>query len=248
MTGVSKTSLFIFCSFRTVLLALTARFWQVNDHRKMQELTKNQSKTTRSRNLKGQIFSSPDLVAHVYIYMPITSFDGPLLGFEKSRSRGKDEKLRQEKATMRTKTKHWNVKKPTPSVCVCFFFHFSIKLREIDILTGFCPTDWGYGHIYIYIYACMLWSYYLVQVWPFEGSLSGPRWGHYLFPSLFLNPFSEWFQEILRNTQLSFCFYFFAQLSRNFLKIAFFKKGCKNWVFQFSLFKFICWKFSFYVG
>ena len=30
----------------------------------------------------------------------------------------------------------------------------------------------------IYIY--MLWSYYLVQVWPFGGLLSGPRWGHYL--------------------------------------------------------------------
>ena len=34
---------------------------------------------------------------------PITSFDGPLLGFKKSRSRGKDEKLRQEKAKMRKK-------------------------------------------------------------------------------------------------------------------------------------------------
>ena len=28
--------------------------------------------------------------------------------------------------------------------------------------------------VYIYIYICMLWSYYLVQVWPFEGLLSGP--------------------------------------------------------------------------
>ena len=33
-------------------------------------------------------------------------FGGPLLGFRKSRSRGKDEKLRQEKAKMRKKTKH----------------------------------------------------------------------------------------------------------------------------------------------
>ena len=38
--------------------------------------------------------------------MPITSFDGPLLGFKNSRSRGKDEKIRQEKAKMRKKTKH----------------------------------------------------------------------------------------------------------------------------------------------
>ena len=40
------------------------------------------------------------------IFLPITSFDGPLLGFKKPRSRGKDEKLRQEKAKMRKKTKH----------------------------------------------------------------------------------------------------------------------------------------------
>ena len=38
--------------------------------------------------------------------LPITSFDGPLSGFIKSRSRGKDEKLRQEKAKMRKKTRH----------------------------------------------------------------------------------------------------------------------------------------------
>ena len=42
----------------------------------------------------------------IHIYMPITSFDGPLLGFKKARSRVKDEKLRQEKAKMRKKTKH----------------------------------------------------------------------------------------------------------------------------------------------
>ena len=38
--------------------------------------------------------------------MPITSFDGPLLGFKKSRSRGKDEKPKARKAKMRKKTKH----------------------------------------------------------------------------------------------------------------------------------------------
>ena len=46
------------------------------------------------------------IIFHIYIYMPITSFDGPLLGFTKSRSRGKDEKIRQEKAEMKRKTKH----------------------------------------------------------------------------------------------------------------------------------------------
>ena len=73
--------------------------------------------------------------------MPITSFDGPLLGFKKSRSRGKDEKLRQEKAKMRKKTKHWNVKTPTPFSGS----FFTIKLENFEILTFFWPTDWGYG-------------------------------------------------------------------------------------------------------
>ena len=49
----------------------------------------------------------PDsLSLYIYIYMPLTSFDGPLLGFKKSRSRGKDKKLRQDKAKMRKKRKH----------------------------------------------------------------------------------------------------------------------------------------------
>ena len=61
MTGVSKTSLLIFAVFAR-FLALTAEFWQVNDHRKGQEQTMNQSKTTlfRSRNLKGLVFLSPE--------------------------------------------------------------------------------------------------------------------------------------------------------------------------------------------
>ena len=43
-------------------LALTAKVWQVNDHRKRQELTMNQSKTAlfRRRNLKGLVFLNPD--------------------------------------------------------------------------------------------------------------------------------------------------------------------------------------------
>ena len=53
----------------------------------------------------GLIFSN--CYRMLYSKMPITSFDGPPLGFnKKSRSRGKDEKLRQEKAQMSKKTKH----------------------------------------------------------------------------------------------------------------------------------------------
>ena len=62
MTGVSKTPLLIFVVFAQ-FLALTAKFWQVNDHQQRQELTMNQSKTTllRSRSLKGLVFLSPKL-------------------------------------------------------------------------------------------------------------------------------------------------------------------------------------------
>ena len=62
MTGVSKTSLLIFV-VSTRFFALTAKIWQVNDHQDRQELTMNHSKTTlsRSRNLKGLVFLSPEL-------------------------------------------------------------------------------------------------------------------------------------------------------------------------------------------
>ena len=50
--------------------------------------------------------SPPNEVTGIYIYMLITSFDGPLLGFKKPRRRGKDEKIRQGKAKMRKKRKH----------------------------------------------------------------------------------------------------------------------------------------------
>ena len=69
-----------------------------------------------------------------FIFVPITSFDGPLLGFKKSRksrSRGKDEKLRQEKAKMRKKTKHWNMKKPNTKCGGFSGSLFTIKLGKI---------------------------------------------------------------------------------------------------------------------
>ena len=65
------------------------------------------------------------------IFVPITSFDGPLLGFKKSRSRGKDEKVRQEKAKMRKKTKHLNVKNPHTKCGGFSGSIFTIKLGKI---------------------------------------------------------------------------------------------------------------------
>ena len=48
MSAVSKMSLLIFVVFAW-FFALTAKLWQVNDHRKSPELTMNQSKTARFR-------------------------------------------------------------------------------------------------------------------------------------------------------------------------------------------------------
>ena len=88
----------------------------------------------------------------VYIYMPITSFDGPLLGLKKSRRRGKDEKLRQEKAKMRKKTKHWNVKNPHTwcgGFSGSFFTINPGKFWNVDLFLA----HWLRLYIYIYIMA-----------------------------------------------------------------------------------------------
>ena len=44
------------------------------------------------------------------------------------------------------------------------------QLKNPQILDGFFNST---AYIYIYIYICMLWCYYLGQVWPFEVLLSG---------------------------------------------------------------------------
>ena len=62
-----------------------------------------------------------------------------------------------------------------------------------------------------------------VIIWSKVVSLSGP--------SLRFSLFLLWFQAIFETLNYDFVF-FCAQLSRNFLKIAFFKKkGCKNCFF-----------------
>ena len=75
MTGVSKTSLLIFV-VSARFLALTAKIWQVNDHRQRQELIMNQSKTTlsRSRNLKGLVLLSSDM----FLWMTVNFLSGQL--------------------------------------------------------------------------------------------------------------------------------------------------------------------------
>ena len=130
-----------------------------------------------------------------------------------------------------------------------FFFFFSYSFLYVSLFLlyfwFFCPTSLKPAKLKntiishpagepagIYIY--MLWSYYLVPVWPFEGSLSGPRWGHYLvqvcFRTIKIGVSGDLFL-------LSYHFVFFlCPIIWQISKIAFFKKGCKNWFFQFSVF------------
>ena len=65
-----------------------------------------------------------------YIKMPITSFDGPFLGFKKSRSRGKDEKLRQ-KGKDEKEDKTMKREKPPHTKCGGFSGSFlTVKLGK----------------------------------------------------------------------------------------------------------------------
>ena len=52
-------------------------------------------------------------VAYIYIYMPKTSSGGQILGFKMSKSRGREEKLRQKRAEKRKKKKLGKWKTPT---------------------------------------------------------------------------------------------------------------------------------------
>ena len=92
------------------------------------------------------------------------------------------------------------------------------------LLTLLCPKCGQVidptAYIYIYVCVCILWSYYLGQVWPFWVLWSGPSGRFYLGQvcfSLFIVVSSDFL-----HTQLSFCVGFGEQLSGNLLKLAFF--------------------------
>ena len=73
---------------------------------------------------------------------------------QKSRSRGKDDKLRQEKAKMRKKTKHWNMKNPPSEVWFCTrklgeigIWPFFGPLIEVMAIYRVLPLDWNLNFI-----------------------------------------------------------------------------------------------------
>ena len=103
-----------------------------------------------------------------------------------------------------------------------------LKVREREIQINISL------YIYIYVVKLLFWAkfghfrfYYLGQV------------GVIIWAKLFFAYKNSGFKRFLAHThtELSFCVFFCAQLSGSYLKITFFfsKKGCKNWVFQFSV-------------
>ena len=116
------------------------------------------------------------------------------------------------------------------------FEEYSSFCRENEILTHKrqkLDQFQTLQQIYIYIYACICeviicpsLAFSGVIIWSKVGPLSGPS----LFSSLFCSGFKRFL-----NTQLSFCV-FSCSIIWQFSKNSLFKKGCQNWVFQFSLF------------
>ena len=114
---------------------------------------------------------------------------------------------------------------------LCFYQSQSLKIAHQLRCAAIWPT---YMAIWLHIYICceiIIWAkfghfrcYYLGQV------------GVIIRAKLFLAYTNSGFKRFLAHTVSILCF-FGAQLSGNYLKIAFFsKKGCKNRVFQLSVF------------
>ena len=81
----------------------------------------------------GMQAGSGGIYTYIYIniYMPITSFDGPLLGFKKARSRVKDDKLRQERGKDEKEDKTLKRGIPPHQVWGFFWAIFCCKTGEI---------------------------------------------------------------------------------------------------------------------
>ena len=70
-----------------------------------------------------------------------------------------------------------------------------------------------------------------------QGLLPGPSRGYYLVQVCFKPVFIVVSSALLEHLVIILCVFFCAQLSVNFLNIAFFSKNwSKNWVFQFCVF------------
>ena len=100
-------------------------------------------------------------------------------------------------------------------------------------------------HIHIYIYAVKLLSgpslgFLKVIIWSTLGFLKVIVW----YKIVFLAYKNSGFKRFVLHTQLSFCVFFCAQLSGNFLKIAFFKKRVQK--LGFSIFSVLSLKILFF--
>ena len=100
-------------------------------------------------------------------------------------------------------------------------------------------------YIYMFIYAVKLLSgpslgVLNVIIWSKLGFLKVIIWSKFVF----LAYKNCGFKRFCLHTQLSFCVFFGAQLSGNFLKIAFFKKRVQKLFFFFSIFSVLSLNFG----
>ena len=78
------------------------------------------------------------------------------------------------------------------------------QLKKHYVLKGHIPQTVNILREYIYTHTYMLWSYYLGQVWPVQGLLSGPSRGYYLRQGHFYPIFILVSSDFL-HIQLSLC-------------------------------------------
>ena len=127
---------------------------------------------------------------------------------------------------------------PYPALFLPWDLDFLLSLLSIR------PSLSLYIYIYIYIYyAVKLLSgpslgFLKVIIWSKLGFLKVIIWSKFVF----LAYKNSGFKRFVLHTQLSFCVFFCAQLSGNFLKIAFFKKGVQK--LGFSIFSVLSLNFE----
>ena len=102
-----------------------------------------------SRTWPHSIYASLSVYIYIYAYILIQWATFRLQKFKKQRERWKNKATKRQRWERRQNMETW---KKTHTWCGGFSVpFFTIKLGKIEILTLFSPTDWGYGHIYIYI-------------------------------------------------------------------------------------------------
>ena len=99
----------------------------------------------------GHDFSNTQCIC-IYIYIPVTSLGGQLLGLRMYEKQREKSKTRAENNKDEKEEKRLKHEKPHLLGGVFSWPYLTIKQGIFDIFDWESPTQWGYSHIYIYIY------------------------------------------------------------------------------------------------